>query len=370
METIGMDRQLRSRYRGCLLAGAVGDALGAPVEMMSWPEIQKAFGESGITDLTPAYGKIGSITDDTQMTLFTGEGILRSLSRSRNREIGDPYRILRRSYLRWLVTQGEPPPEEVLPLDPGSSWLFRLPEMHAVRLPGNTCLSALRLPADPKSPRLRANNSSKGCGGVMRVAPVALANAFGGDSSGAIHHTFWLAGRVAELTHGHPASTASSGAQAVLLHLLLHGRTFPEALAMAEGILRECPGGEFVADLLVKTQSLAASSLAPVEAIREIGEGWVAEEALAIALFSCLRGKTLEESLLLAVNHGGDSDSTGAIAGNLMGARMGEEAIPGRWLSHLELREAIQKMADDLFDFPHWPREDVAESGWSRYPPF
>ena len=370
METIGSDTQLRSRYRGCLLAGAVGDALGAPVEMMTWPEIRKAYGESGITDLTLAYGKIGAITDDTQMTLFTGEGILRSLSRSRNREIGDPYRILRRSYLRWLVTQGESPPEEAFPLDPGSSWLFRLPEMQAVRLPGKTCLSSLRVPADPRSPRLRANNSSKGCGGVMRVAPVALANAFGGDSSGAIHHTFWLAGRVAELTHGHPASTASSGAHAVLLHLLLHGRTLPEALAVAEGILRECPGGEFVADLLAKSESLAGTAFVPSEAIREIGDGWVAEEALAIALYACLKGKTLEEALLVAVNHGGDSDSTGAIAGNLLGALMGEEAIPKRWLSHLELREAICKMADDLFDYPHWPREDTDESGWSRYPPF
>ncbi len=371
METIGgTEARLRSRYRGCLLAGAVGDALGAPVEMMSWPEIQKKFGERGVNDFSPAFGRIGASTDDTQLTLFTGEGILRSLSRRQSREIGDPYRILRRSYLRWLLTQGESPPEEAFPLDPGSSWLFRLPEMHAVRLPGKTCLSALRVAADPRSPRLRANNSSKGCGGVMRIAPVALANAFGGDSPGAIHHTFWLAGRVAELTHGHPASTTSSGAHAVLLHLLLHGRTLPEALAVAEGLLRECPGGEFVADLLVKAEYLAGTSLGPIEAIREIGNGWVAEEALAIAIFAVLRGKTLEESLLLAVNHGGDSDAAGAIAGNLLGARTGEEAIPERWLSRLELREAIRTMADDLFDYPHWLREDKDESGWRRYPPF
>lgn len=67
-------KERRSRYQGCLLAGAVGDALGAPIEMMSLSKIRKEFGEGGITDLAPAYGRIGSITDDTQMTLFTAEG--------------------------------------------------------------------------------------------------------------------------------------------------------------------------------------------------------------------------------------------------------------------------------------------------------
>lgn len=365
----GSDERLRSRYRGTLLAGAVGDALGAPVEMMTWREIRRAFGDHGLADLSPAYGRIGAVTDDTQMTLFTGEGILRALSRSRTQAVGDPYRILRRSYLRWLLTQGERPPEEDIPLDPQSSWLFRMPEMHAVRLPGKTCLSELKTPPDPRFPRLRATNRSKGCGGIMRVAPVALANAFGGDCAGAIQHTFWLAGRVSELTHGHPASTASSGAQAVLVHLLLHGRSLPEALPVVERLLREFPGGEFVVDLLVRVESLAAGPLSTLEAVGEIGEGWVAEEALAIGIFACLRGETFEESLLMAVNHGGDSDATGSIAGQLLGARMGEEGIPRRWLEPLELREALRTMADDLFDYPHWTREGEEGSGWGRYPP-
>lgn len=65
---------IRDRYQGCLLGGAVGDALGAPLEFMRRSEILQAFGPKGITDLVPAYGKLGAITDDTQMTLFTAEG--------------------------------------------------------------------------------------------------------------------------------------------------------------------------------------------------------------------------------------------------------------------------------------------------------
>ena len=68
---------LQDLYRGCLLGGAVGDALGAPVEFMSRAQIVRAFGPHGIEDYAPAFGKLGTITDDTQMTLFTAEGLMR-----------------------------------------------------------------------------------------------------------------------------------------------------------------------------------------------------------------------------------------------------------------------------------------------------
>ncbi|MFP4649261.1 MAG: ADP-ribosylglycohydrolase family protein [Halorhodospira sp.] len=67
----------QERFLGCLLAGAVGDALGAPVEFLSRDEIRRRFGSEGVTRYAPAYGGLGRITDDTQMTLFTAEGLLR-----------------------------------------------------------------------------------------------------------------------------------------------------------------------------------------------------------------------------------------------------------------------------------------------------
>ena len=70
-----------SALLGCLLGGALGDACGAPVEFLEWFEIQQRFGQHGIQDLQPAYGKLGSVTDDTQMMLFTAEGLLRATDR-------------------------------------------------------------------------------------------------------------------------------------------------------------------------------------------------------------------------------------------------------------------------------------------------
>lgn len=60
----GDSRRIRELYRGCLLGGAVGDALGAPVEFIRLPEIRARFGPHGITEFAPAYGKLGAITDD------------------------------------------------------------------------------------------------------------------------------------------------------------------------------------------------------------------------------------------------------------------------------------------------------------------
>jgi ADP-ribosyl-[dinitrogen reductase] hydrolase len=73
---IPSDASLRGRFSGCLLGGAVGDAPGAPVEFLDLDQIVRTYGEEGIRDYAPAYGKLGAITDDTQMTLFTAEAML------------------------------------------------------------------------------------------------------------------------------------------------------------------------------------------------------------------------------------------------------------------------------------------------------
>ena len=60
----------------------------------------------------------------------------------------------------------------------------------------------------------------------------------------------------------------------------------------------------------------------------------------------------MEDGIIMAVNHSGDSDSTGMIAGNLLGLIYGPQAIPERWLEELELRDVITQVALDLVDIP------------------
>ncbi len=164
-------RTVRNRFLGCLLGGAVGDALGAPVEFMRRAEILRQFGPRGLADFAPAYGGLGMITDDTQMTLFTAEGLLRAWVRGTLKGITSYSGVTSLAYLRWLRTQGERPAFDSGIGTETDGWLIQHRALHGQRAPGNTCLSALRQMAAPDEP---ARNNSKGCGGVMRVAPAGL----------------------------------------------------------------------------------------------------------------------------------------------------------------------------------------------------
>ncbi|RYG37819.1 ADP-ribosylglycohydrolase family protein [bacterium] len=338
---------LRDRFRGCLLGGAVGDALGAPVEFDRWPQIAAKFGEGGIRDYAPAYGRKGAITDDTQMTLFTVEGLLRAHQRGREKGICDPYTVLRFAYERWLATQE---PTASPPSSPG--WLFGVRALHSRRAPGNTCLSALRAPWSDAVNGIAANDS-KGCGGVMRVAPIGLVEA----------NPYEFASRAAAITHGHPLGYESAGALALIV------AKFPtaESIEAAALLAMEEVKGE-IRNWLQRALELARSDQPAHLAMRQLGEGWVAEEALAVGLFAALRGRDFEEAVVLAVNHSGDSDSTGSIAGQLVGTFAGVHSIPARWLDELELRLDIEILADDLYDYFHYRGRRSEEEWWQRYP--
>ena len=365
------DPIVRNRFRGCLLGGAVGDALGAPVEFMDLGAIRQRFGHQGIQDFVPAYGKLGAITDDTQMTMFTAEGMLRAFVRMRMRGIGPVFpSVTARAYLRWLLTQGYQCDAE--PVDKPSGWLIEHRELFDRRAPGNTCIAALRAMKRPGDP---ASNDSKGCGGVMRVAPVGMVMAqWEGDTNDEMtKRAFDIACSLAGITHGHPTGQLAAGVLAAIVALVLNGMPLTEAIEKAKAQLCLHPGHLETLLAIERAQLLAECEPNRPDAIQKLGEGWVAEEALAISLYCALGAEDFEAGVVLAVNHSGDSDSTGAITGNLLGALYGAEAIPPRWLRSLELRDVIMAMADDLATFPEWDVGEHQASAecafyWKRYP--
>jgi ADP-ribosylglycohydrolase len=331
------------RIRGSLLGGAIGDALGAPVEFMSIADIRGQFGTDGLRDFAPAYGRRGAITDDTQMTLFTAEGVMRAWVRMQRRGTCGVSGVIHRAYLRWLLTQGVRPDtfDGEIPTD---GWLFDIPNLHSRRAPGNTCLSALRSARGTANPEI-AKNNSKGCGGVMRVAPIGLfASAVGNDKA-----VFEMAADAAALTHGHPTGYLTSGFLAVAIAALVRGAPLHDALGAASKQTSTRDNVQELTQALDRAFNLAAQGRPSPEQIETLGGGWVAEEALAIAVCCALTAENFADGVLLAANHTGDSDSTAAIAGNLLGAMYGEAAIPQGWLAELELREEIARIADDLY---------------------
>lgn len=359
-----------NRFLGCLLGGAVGDALGAPVEFMSRSRILSQFGPHGITQYAPAYGGLGMITDDTQMTLFTAEGLIRGWVRGCFKGGTDYPAVTSHAYLRWLQTQGARPRCNI---DFGADepgWLFQQPQLHSRRAPGNTCLSALQAMRSLGEP---ARNDSKGCGGVMRVAPAGLfAWRLGKQDSP--RDAFQLGTELAALTHGHPTGALTGGVLAVLILALVDGASLPEALAVSKDLLRTQTGFEETLQAIETAEELARSGLAHEEAIARLGEGWVAEEALGISIYCALVARSFKHGVILAVNHDGDSDSTGSIVGNLLGAMQGVKAIPEEWLGPLELRDVITELAEDLYSFKDWKigersgDKDLNERIWQKYP--
>jgi len=339
-------------FLGCLLGGAVGDALGAPVEFSTTQEIKKKYGKDGICNYDPTYGRKGAITDDTQMTLFTAEGLLRAHCRGMHKGIRPAYEsVVYQAYLRWLYTQGEKVQPQVD--DTYNGWLLTVPELYSRRAPGNSCLSAL------KSGRMGTIeapiNNSKGCGGVMRAAPVGLYGAVASKylfSSGQeITSIFDLGCKIAAITHGHPSGYLPAGCLASIISSIISGYTLKDAIQKTIAILKKVKGHEETLETINIAMDLwKDKTIEPCPStIEKIGGGWVGEEALAISLYCALSyDRDFLRGLCLAVNHSGDSDSTGAITGNILGALHGTNAIPDIWLNELEMKNVIEEVACDL----------------------
>ncbi len=359
--------ELKERYTGCLLGGAAGDALGGPIEFLSNREIQRRFGPTGLDHYIEGTDQSGYFTDDTQMILFSAEGILRAYQRNMLMGPGDSEMVIvYQSYLRWLHTQGGKPvviPEDRGVYDVNSGWLIKHPELFVRMAPGSTCLSALE---SGKCGTVREPiNHSKGCGGIMRAAPFGL-----------FYHqnnrmAFEKACDAAAITHGHPSGYLSAGCLASVIACILCGDSLLAAIETTVDVLRSWKNHEECFNAIEKAISLYQSVPPKVENIESLGGAWVGEETLSIALFCALHFQAdFRGGVLAAINHGGDSDSTGAVTGNILGALLGKDAIPGEWVKKLKQADLVEEMAGDLFIRIKGDSNNNDPAWWQRYPGF
>ncbi|MDE6636836.1 MAG: ADP-ribosylglycohydrolase family protein [Muribaculaceae bacterium] len=345
---------LIDKARGCLIGGAAGDALGYAVEFNDLTNIQNKYGHEGIRNYELDSKGVARFSDDTQMTLFTAEGLLSAYASEQDPSPENILKHMQDAYLAWFETQ------TAFQLPLSSSWLTHVRDLWVRRAPGNTCLSAL---SDLKNGK-QANNDSKGCGAVMRIAPIGIFYAT--NSEQFIKHnsqcTFDLCAKVtahtARITHRNDMSTLASVFVALVILECMRTHvidrlTFRSIIATAlnntlTALPESAKSDKFVA-IIQKALDLAGSTLPDYEAIPKLGEGWVAEETVAIALFCVLRHiRDFEGCLVAAVNHDGDSDSTGAVAGNIIGTILGYTGIPEKFRKDLEMHDLILSVADDL----------------------
>jgi ADP-ribosylglycohydrolase len=326
------------RVTACLVGGALGDALGYPIEFVtSHAEIVRLHGAAPPARLLRCEDGAVHVSDDTQMTLFTAEGLVLA-----KKHDVPTLAAVHGAYQRWLYTQQPSRFEE-----PRAGWLVSVPAMIVRRAPGNTCLSALmdnvqqgRTPTIASPP-----NDSKGCGAIMRSAPFAFATTSRDEA-------FALARDAGVLTHGHPSGYLSAAYFASLVFDLARDVPFEEAMSAADALLAKERGHEETACAVEAARAMKTPPTA--DAIEALPNGgWVGEWALAIAI-ACAKDVARDEASVAnamwrAAAHGGDSDSTASLAGNLLGA-MGAP-FPSAWIEDLEMRDVIERTARELRDF-------------------
>ena len=336
------------KFRGCLIGGAAGDALGYAVEFMHENQIISKYGNDGITEYELKNG-VAEISDDTQMTLFTANGLLFGTTRGMTRGImGDYESYIQIMYQNWYRTQKETYPiqEDYL-----CSWLMNIPALFSRRAPGNTCLSAIKQGAEGST--VHPINDSKGCGGVMRVAPIGL---YFVNKHQQFEMSDKLGAEAAALTHGHDLGFIPAAALVHIIRALLEERiSLKDAVKDAIDAMRKLfPDAKHINEftaIMEKSIMLSDTASDDLNAIHQLGEGWVAEETLAIAVYCALKyERDFDKAIRVAVNHNGDSDSTGAVCGNILGAYLGYDAIPQKYKEHLELHDIIIEIADDLYN--------------------
>lgn len=227
--------------------------------------------------------------------------------------------------------------------------------MNVRRAPGHTCITALEKIIQGRDPM----NDSKGCGGIMRISPIPLYGLSQNRISD-VEALNELAADAAELTHEHPLGYIPAYMMSHIVYRLgtdesptreAFHKYVLEAMQMADKkYVSQNQSMKLLHALMDKAFALASKETPEHEAIRQIGEGWVAEETLAIAVYCCAKHfNDFEKAMIASVNHGGDSDSTGAVTGNILGAAIGYEAIPEYLKADLQLHDVILHVADDLW---------------------
>ncbi|WP_162150206.1 ADP-ribosylglycohydrolase family protein, partial [Arthrobacter sp. H14] len=224
-----------ARVHGCLLGGALGDALGYAVQSSSLEPVRGNFRTDGPTDLSRRPAPT-AFSDETQLTLFAVDGLLEALRWANDGVPADEKACLWLAYLRWLRTQDARLPE-ASPVPP-VEWLDQQPVMRHRREPDEACLTGLGS-GEMGTPARPVNPDERGFGTVVRSAPFGLLPYVGPEMA------YKLSTDTASLTHGHPAARQSAAAFSLIIHHIMHnGGTLASATAAAVERLGREPAPE------------------------------------------------------------------------------------------------------------------------------
>lgn len=352
--------QRQDKNRGVLLGLAVGDAMGHTVDRRSLEEICSDYGPNGLLgyDLVNGYA---DITSYTQLAAFTANGLLLGLTRGQSKGwISKLMRYITLAIREWSRSQTFSLPEK------NYCWLSGVPEMKRKFCMDNRMLDALSKEAlgSVDAPQYKSNHP----GSLTTVIPIALLRQ---DLELTPSDVDRLGAETVALTHGEPEAYISAAALTHLLQLLLQEPNAPIAELVQQTIdavgLHFSQGGKLW-ELLQLALTLAVSpNVSPMEAMQTLSCR-TAAEVLAGAVYTVATcNRDFDTAMITAVNHSGRSSAVGAIAGAMLGAILGDEALPEFYLESLEAAAPLTELADDMSaGFSEMVGKSLFDMDWDR----
>jgi ADP-ribosyl-[dinitrogen reductase] hydrolase len=307
---------LLDRYRGVMLGLAVGNALGLPTEGESAHAIRRHF-SGGITEVSPQE-RDRPWDDDLAQAALLAETLAEA-------DELDPEALAAR-LVQWAQQNGR-----------GIGTLTRsvIDELEKGRPSREAALLAWE-----RNPMSNAGN-----GAVMRCPVVALRHLRAGVD------LVRTARASALVTHYDARCEWSTVVTAVATATCLSGT--PAAVGDVATALGTVGGEGWLADSIEQVteaaQSIEGATLGALELDDPVDMGFTLK-AMQVALWCTEQTGGFEETVIAVVNEGGDTDTNGAIAGAVAGARHGASSIPSRWLDNIAGTEDLTKLADRLFD--------------------
>ncbi|MBQ8237220.1 MAG: ADP-ribosylglycohydrolase family protein [Oscillospiraceae bacterium] len=331
---------LRSAYLGCLLGLAAGDAMGAPVDKLTWREIRADYGPGGIqgydlTDGSPA------ITSHTQLCAYTCNGLLLGQTRQRLNGRTAPYaRYIALSQKEWANAQ-----RRWSSLQRTYCWVYWAEEFRSRRCADARMMDTLALEriGSPEEPINRLD------GPGSLTSAVAAGLFMPGDAQR-------LGAETVALTYGKPSAFITGAITANLIGRLLRNNELP-LMRQLELVLKEAdamftkdyPQTIDVIRTVIRAVELARAGGSRQIAMEELICGSAAQ-VLAGAVYTLLTcGDDFDAAMITAVNHSGRSSAVAALTGGFLGAKLGMEGIPAFYLEGLEVSGVLEELADDLF---------------------
>jgi len=320
---------MMKRFMASIVGLAVGDALGYPAEFRTRQKIMDTFPPNGLVDFVgiqdprwtpPPYilgndYPPGTYTDDTQMSLCVAQALLET----GHADVETIMQYLSHLFVEWS-------------LSPSND-----------RAPGGTCMTGCENLQRGIPWHQAGVARSKGCGSAMRVAPIGLF--YCKDKIKLLE----VARASSLLTHGHDAAIEGAAASALLVAMALEGHT-PQA--MYQAIMETCaPHSNDFRTCLEKLPGLLSEPPHIALSKQGLGEAWVAEEAVASALYCFWKHPDdFAAAVLMGANTDGDSDTIACITGSITGAALGLDAIPSHWRQQVEDSQYLHKMGQKLWE--------------------